>query len=133
MPAPLEIRWESSPAVRAAEAKAGEVDAPKWSGDYYAVAIYDVAGYTEMDQKTLPAELKKEAFLKRPGKKDLKPVRVDVVLLESNLLRIVYLFPRTEEITAADEQIGFVATIGRLYVAYNFATGQMQLQGKLAL
>lgn len=132
-PAPLEVRWESSRAVRMAEVKVGEADFPKWDGDYYAVAVYDIAGLTEVDEKTLPSELKKEAYLKRAGKKDLRPVRVEVVLLESNLARVTYLFPRTEVMTAADQQIGFIAQIGRLYVAYNFATNSMQLQGKLEL
>ena len=126
----LLVRWESASAIRSAELKAGDERAPAWDGDYYAIAVYDVPGLE--DQKTLPVELKKSAFLRRDRRKDLKPARV-VLLFDENLATVVYLFPRSEEITKEDKQIWFVAQIGRMYVAQSFHTEEMQFQGKLEL
>jgi hypothetical protein len=129
---PVEIRWESALPVHTAEVKAGE-DAPQWQGDCYAIAVYDIADVSgdEANRQQLN-ELKRTAFLRRDGKKDLRPGRVDVVTLASGLARIVYLFPRTEKI-AADDKITFIAQIGRLYVSQCFYAVQMQFQGKLAI
>lgn len=128
----LTVRWESALPVRTAELKAGEQDAPDWDGDYYAIAIYDVPGLKPADQKNT-GELKRTAVLRREGKKDLKPVRVDVVLFGAGMARLVYLFPRSVKLTAADPHILFVAQIGRLYLAPIFDTAEMQLDGKLEL
>jgi hypothetical protein len=127
------VRWESAAPVRAAELKAGETGAPDWEGDYYAIAVYDVPGITPVVQKSLSGELKQTAFLKRNGKKDLKPVRVDIALSGNKLARVVYWFPRSAGITTDDKRVDFVAQIGRLYVAQFFETGEMQFQGKLEL
>jgi hypothetical protein len=132
-PGTMQIRWESSVAVRTAELKSGESDTPGWDGSYYAIAVYDVPGLADVNPKTLSTDLKKQAFLKRDGKKDAKPARVEVALLDSGDLRVVYLFPRTSAISVNDQQVGFVAQIGRLYLAYTFVTGEMQLQGKVDL
>jgi hypothetical protein len=112
----LEIRWESALPVRAAELKAQEDDPPDWQGSLYAIAVYDVPGLSNRD-----------------GKKDLKPERVDLLPQEGGLTTIVYLFPRSEEITAADKRIEFAAVVGRLSLAEYFYTEQMQFQGKLEL
>jgi hypothetical protein len=127
----LEIRWESALPVRAAELKAQEDDPPDWQGSLYAIAVYDVPGLS--NSKTLMKELAKSAYLKRDGKKDLKPERVDLLPQEGGLTTIVYLFPRSEEITAADKRIEFAAVVGRLSLAEYFYTEQMQFQGKLEL
>lgn len=126
----LLVRWESAPAIRSAELKAGDERAPAWDGDYYALAIYDVPGLE--DQKTLPVELKKAAFLRRDGKKDLYPVRVDLLFDEKGAI-VVYLFPRSGEISTEDKRIELVAQIGRMFVAQFFSTEEMQFQGKLEL
>jgi hypothetical protein len=128
----LEVRWESAGAVRAAELKAGDTG-PDWDGDYYAIAVYDVPGITPLAQKTLQSDLKQTTLLKRDGKKDLKPTRVEIALLGKNLARIVYLFPRSPDITLADERVQFVAQIGRLYLAQLFDLAAMQFEGKLDL
>ena len=39
--------------------------------------------------------LKKCAFLKAEGKKDIKPARVAVIELGDSLITVVYLFPRS--------------------------------------
>jgi hypothetical protein len=124
----VEVRWESAAPIRNAEAKALEDDPPAWQGSLYAIAIYDVPGLT-VNQKAL----RKEAYLKRDGKKDLKPVRVDLLPQEGGLTTIVYLFPRSEEITAKDKRVEFGAIFGRLALAQYFYPAQMQFQGKLEL
>lgn len=130
--ATLEVRWESAGAVRAAELKAGD-SGPDWDGDYYAIAVYDVPGITPLARKTLESDLKQTTLLKRDGKKGLKPARVEIVLLGKNLARMVYLFPRSPEITLADERVQFVTQIGRLYIAPSFDLTGMQFEGKLDL
>ncbi len=129
----VEIRWESALPVRASEMKAGETGAPDWEGDYYAIAVYDVPGVTPALEKSLRGELKQTTFLKRTGKKDLKPARVEIDQLGHNMARIVYLFARTTELTVADARVEFVSQVGRIFVAQFFETGEMQFQGKLEL
>jgi hypothetical protein len=129
----FEIRWESARPVRAAEEKVHEEDTPDVAGSSYAVAIYDVPGI-DINQKTLPYELKREALLKFEGKKkDRHASRVDLLPQDGGLTTIIYVFPRTQEITAQDGRITFMALIGRLSVAQYFYTTEMQIQGKLEL
>ena len=130
----FEIRWESAHPVRAAEVKAHEQDSPDVAAGSYAVSIYDVPGI-DINQKTLPYELKREAVLKFADKKkkDLHASRVDILPQEGGLTTIVYIFPRTHEITAEDGRITFMSQIGRLAVAQYFYTAEMQIQGKLEL
>jgi hypothetical protein len=130
--ATVEVRWESARVVRAAELKAGD-SGPDWEGDYYAIAVYDVPGITPLAQKTLQSDLKQTTLLKRDGKKDLKPARVEIALLGKNLARMVYLFPHSPEITLADERVQLVAQIGRLYITQFFDLATMQFEGKLDL
>ena len=126
----LTVRWESAQPIRSAEKKVGE-DAPTWEGNYYAIAVYGVPGLE--DRRTLPVELTKGAFLKRSGKKDVKPARVEVILTDEKLATLVYLFPRSVEITRQDRQMWFTAQIGQLFLEQEFDAGEMQLQGKLEL
>jgi hypothetical protein len=128
----VEVRWESALPVRAAELKAGEQDLPEWEGPLYAIAVYDVPGIN-VNQKALIKELSKEAYLKRDGKKDLRPVGVNLLPQEGGLTTIVYLFPRSEEITAEDKRVEFAAVFGRLGLAEYFYPAQMRFQGKLEL
>jgi len=128
----VEVRWESALPVRAAELKAKEEDLPEWEGSVYAIAVYDVPGLN-VNQKAVIKGLSKEAYLKRDGKKDLKPVGVNLLPQEGGLTTIVYLFPRSEEITAEDRRVEFSAVFGRLSLAEYFYPAQMQFLGKLEL
>jgi hypothetical protein len=128
----LEVRWESALPVRAAEFKAKEEDLPEWEGSVYAIAVYDVPGLNA-NQKSLPKELSKEAYLRRDGKKDLKPVGVNLLPQEGGLTTIVYLFPRSDEITPGDPRVEFTAVFGRLFLAQYFYPAQMQFRGKLEI
>jgi hypothetical protein len=124
------VRWESAALVRQAELKTGDTHAPDWEGKYYALAVYGVPGLE--DQRTLPLALKKSAFLRQLGHKDLKPQRVEL-LFDGDRATVLYLFPRSSGISAADKHVWFVAQIGSLFVEQSFDPGEMQFQGKLEL
>ncbi len=128
----VEVRWESARPVRAAEEKAHEEDPPALADGSYVVAIYDVPG-VDVNQTALPFQLKKDAFLKVEGKKDRRASRVDLLPQEGGLATIVFMFPRSEEITPEDQRITFLAHLGRLSVAQYFYTAEMTMQGKLEL
>jgi hypothetical protein len=131
-PGPVEVRWESARPVRIAEKTAGEDDPPSWQGDMYAIAIYDVPGL-DVDQKGLAAELKHGAMLKAGRKKELRAAEVQLLPQEGDLTTIVYLFPRSVEITPLDQRVEFWAKFGRLTITQNFDLREMLLQGKLEL
>ena len=127
------VRWESAFPVRAAELKTHEAEPPTLEGDGYKVAVYNVpASYVKGDPKSLGNPLKNLAFLKREGKKDVKPSSVEVFQLEHSLV-VVYLFPLSAEIGKADGFVEFRALIGRLQITQAFEVGEMQFQGKLEL
>ena len=132
-PPTLKLRWESALPVREAELKARDTAAPTLDEDHYAIAVYGVPSrMASADSKNLSDQLKREASLKRDGKKDLKPSSVDVLQREDGPV-IVYQFPRTKEITRQDRRIEFDARIGRLQFTQSFYTEDMVYQDKLQL
>jgi len=132
-PPKLALRWESALPVREAELKARDNDAPTLDPDHYAIAVYGVpARFANGDSKTLADQFKKQAAIKRDGKKDLKPSSVEVLQRDNGPV-IVYLFPRTKEITSEDRRIEFDAKIGRLDLSESFYTEDMFYQNKLEL
>jgi len=131
---PISVRWESAFPVRAAELKAREVGAPDWEGDAYVLAVYDVPDLKVIgNTKNQIADMRQVAFLKRSGKKDLKPASIQLMQEPNGLSTVVYLFPRTDEITLDDERIEFTAQINRISVAQYFFPAQMELDHKLQL
>jgi hypothetical protein len=124
------VRWESAPPVRAAEAKIGDTDVPNWMAGYYAIAVHDLRPPFRWN---LANQLKGVAFLKWDKKKDLKPARVVVLPKAKGMVTIVYLFPRSAEISKKDRNLAFVAQIGRLFVSVNFFPQDMRLNGDLQL
>ena len=132
-PGTLDVRWESAAPIRTAESKAADTPGPRWDGDYYAIAVYGVPGITPGNERGLRSELKQSSFLRRRGKKDLKPARVDVAVLADHSARILYLFPRSAAITPEDRRVEFVSQIGRFVVAPWFNLADMTYQGKLEL
>jgi hypothetical protein len=129
----VRLRWESALPVRAAEVKAHEVEPPTLEGDGYRIAVYGIPGVQfKQDPKQLGEPLKKTAVLKREGKKDVKPISVEVFQRESGLVA-VYLFPLSAEITKKDGQVRFEAEIGRIIVAYTFDLREMEFFGNLEL
>jgi hypothetical protein len=129
----LKLRWESALPVRSAELKVRETAAPTVDDSHYAIAVYGVPRRAASgDSKTLQGDLKKEAALKRDGKKDLKPSSVEVLQREDGPV-IVYLFPRTKEITRQDKVLHFDARIGRFQFTQSFYVDDMTYGGKLEL
>lgn len=129
----LNLRWESALPIRVAELKAHVVEPPTSEGDGYEIAVYGIPGtYFKGDPKSLGDPLKKQAVLKREGKKDVKPSSVEVFQRDGGPV-VVYLFPRSAEINKKDGHIDFEAQIGRIVIAQSFDVEDMQFQGKLEL
>lgn len=132
-PPVLQVRWESALPIREAELKNREVNAPDIDQGSYAVAVYGVpARMASGDEKTLAAQFKKQAAIKREGQKDLKPTSVQVLQREDGPV-IVYLFPRKTEIKRTDRRLEFDAQIARLQFIKAFYVEDMTWQGKLEL
>src|SRR5580658_4521279 len=129
----LLVRWESALPVRVAELKAHEPPPPVLSDDGYVIAVYGVpASFAKGDPTSLGKPLKESAALKREGKKDVLPSRVEVFQLENSVV-VTYLFPLSAEISKKDDVVEFSALIGRLQVSQHFLVEAMQFQGKLQL
>jgi hypothetical protein len=132
-PATLTLRWESALPIREAELKARDIGAPDVADDYYAIAVYGMPhGMVTEDSKERSDELKKLATLKREGKKDLKPTRVDILLRETGPV-VVYLFSKSAEFTWRDHGLLFEAQISKLKFSQAFSTDDMTFHGKLEL
>jgi len=132
-PIKLKLRWESALPVRLAELKSHEVELPMLEGDGYRIIVYGVPGGDfKGDPERLGEPLKNLAALKRDGKKDVRPVRVEVFQREKGVV-VVYLFPLSAEITKNDRRIQFEAQIGRIVLAHTFVLSEMEFMGKLEL
>jgi hypothetical protein len=132
-PLTLRLCWESALPVRLAELKAHVAEALTLDSDGYQIAVYGVPGIEfKQDPKKLGDPLRNTAALKREGKKDVKPARVEVFQRPEGLA-VVYLFPLSAEISARDGQVQFEALIGRISVAHTYHLTEMQFLGKLEL
>ncbi len=129
----VQLRWESALPVRIAELKAHELEPPTLEGEGYRLAVYGVPGtYFKGDPKHLGDPLKKMAFLKREGKKDVRPVSTEVFQRSDGVV-VVYLFPFSAEISKKDGLLTFDAQIGRIIIKHSFNLAEMEFQGKLEL
>jgi len=127
------VRWESALPVRVAELKTHEPPPPVLSDEGYLIAVYGVpASFAKGDPASLGRPLKESAALKREGKKDTLPSRVEVFEFENSVV-VAYLFPLSAEIGKKDDAVEFSALIGRLQVSQHFLVEAMQFQGKLEL
>jgi len=132
-PITLKLRWESALPVQLAELKSHEIEPPTLEGDGYRIAVYGVPGADfKGDPKELGKPLKNLAALKRGGKKDVRPVSVEVFQRENGMV-VVYLFPLSAEISKNDRQLQFEAQIGRIVVAQTFELSEMEFMGKLEI
>jgi hypothetical protein len=130
---PVLVRWESAIAVRMAELKGGTFEPPTLEGDGYKVAVYGIpTANVKGDPKVLGEPLKDNAFLRREGKNDVKPISVEVFQQEDSMVA-VYLFPLSAEINRKDMSVEFGALIGRISVVESFNVQLMQFEGKLDL
>jgi hypothetical protein len=129
----LKLRWESALPIRLAELKSHEFEPPTLPGDGYSIAVYGVPGGDfKGDPKQLGEPLKNLAALKREGKKDVRPITVEVFQGENGVV-VVYLFPLSAEITKKDRRIQFEAQIGRIVFTQVFDLSEMEFVGKLEL
>lgn len=127
------LRWASSLPIREAELKAKDVRAPMVDEAHYAIAVYGIpARFVKDDSKKFADQLKTRAALKRRAKEDLQPSGVEIEIRDDGPV-VVYLFPRTTEITWRDHQIDFEAQIGALKIKQSFETDEMTFHGKLEL
>ena len=132
-PPTLRLRWETALPVRAAELKAHDMDAPALDEDRYAIAVYGVpTRFIPSAYQNVENQLKKEAAIKRDGKKDFKPSSVEVLQRADGPV-VLYLFSRSNEITRQDARLEFDAKIGRLHLSLSFFVEDMVFQGKLEL
>jgi hypothetical protein len=134
-PITLRLRWENALPVRLAELKVHDVEPPTSEGGGYRIAIYGLPvpdADVRSDPKQLVQPLKTLAALKREGKKDVKPVKVEAFQRDNEMV-VVYLFPPSAEITSKDGRVEFEAQMGRIVVDQWFDLGQMEFQGKLEL
>jgi len=129
----LQLRWENALPVRLAELKLHEIEPLTLPGDGYCVAVYGVpGGGFKGSPEQLGRPLKRLAALKRDGKKDVRPVRIEVFQRENEAV-VVYLFPLSAEISRQDRRIRFEAQIGRIVLAQDFDLSEMEFLGKLEL
>jgi hypothetical protein len=129
----LQLRWENALPVRLAELRLQEIEPPTLQGDGYSIAVYGVpGGGFKGSPEQLGQPMKSLAALKRDGKEDVRPVRVEVFQREIDVV-IVYLFPLSAEISKQDRRIRFEAQIGRIAFAQDFDLSEMEFLGKLEL
>ncbi len=129
----LTVRWESALPMHEAELKARDIGAPDVADDFYAIAVYGIPrGLLDDDFKEHANELKKQSMIKRDGKKDLRPSRVDILLRESGPV-VVYLFAKSAEFTWRDHGMTFEAQVSMLKFSQAFSTDDMTFHGKLEL
>jgi hypothetical protein len=132
-PIVLHMRWENSLPVQLAELKLHEIAPPTLPGDGYRVAVYGIpGGGFEGTPEQLGQPLKSLASLKREGKKDVRPVRVEAFQRENDVV-VVYVFPLSAEVSKQDRRIRFEAQIGRIVLAQDFELSEMGFLGKLEL
>lgn len=124
----LTVRWESALPVQQAELKLRNTDAPSIDEGHYAVVVSGVPSrFASPDSRA-----KAKAELKREGQKAIKASDVKVLPRDDGNL-VVFLFPRSKEITAQDGQVDFEAALGGLTVKQTFVLSQMTWEGKLEL
>jgi len=132
-PQPLNVRWESALPIREAELKARETAAPDVDEDHYAIAVYGLpTRLAKPDAQSLGDHLKGQASIKREGQKEIKPTAVQVIQRDDGLV-IVFLFPRTKEITVKDARAEFDAQVGPYQITQSFHIDEMIYQGKTEL
>jgi hypothetical protein len=129
----LQLRWENALPVRLAELRLHDIEPTTLPDDGYSIAVYGVpGGGFKGTPEQLGQPLKSFAALKRGGKKDVRPVRVEVFQRENDVV-VVYLFPLSAEINKKDGRIRFEAQIGRIVLAQDFDLSEMEFLGKLEL
>jgi hypothetical protein len=132
-PPVLTIRWESALPVRGAELKVHDSNSPIVDDDHYAIAVYGVPNRMVNDNSQNLEESTEEASgPEARWQEGHEPSSVDVLQREDGAV-IVYLFPRSKEITKEDRRILLDAQIVRLKFGVDFYVEEMVYQGKREL
>lgn len=131
---PMGLRWESALPVKLAKLKASGDEPAELDGEGYQIGVYGIpdSNAAKGDPRKMGDSLRGNAVLKRTGKKDVRPSRVEVFRRENGPV-IIYVFPASAEITARDKFVVFEAHIGRVVISQGFDLAQMGFMGKLAL
>jgi hypothetical protein len=130
---PLGLRWESALPIRLAKFKF-DSEPLGLDGDGYQIGVYGVpdADGPKGDSRKMGEPLMQDAYLRREGKKDVKPIRVEVFRRENGPV-IIYMFPLSAELSKKDGSVLFQAQIGRIVIHQNFDLTMMDYLGKLEL
>ncbi len=91
-----------------------------------------VAGLPRPFARLDPAALTAGARLERSGKRPIVPVQA-AAQPEGNGAAVVYLFPRDDAITLADEEVEFVTEIAEASIERTFELEDMVVNGRLEL
>ena len=91
-----------------------------------------VAGLPRPFARLDPAALTAGARLERPGKRPILPVQA-AAEPEGNGAVILYLFPRDDAITLADEEVEFVTEIAEARIERTFELEEMVFNGRLEI
>lgn len=125
----IPIVWASAAPVHAAEKILGATNTPDFGPDYYAVALLNIP----VEGHLKAGHLKNLAAIRRAGMKDFRAVRAEVLEQADARATVIYLFPRSVEITAKDPMLTFVAQIGEVFISSFFYPGRMTVNGRLEL
>jgi len=130
----LQVRWESALPVRMAELKTPDGPGVDGIGDRgYAVSVWGLPGsFFDGDPKKLGEPLKEQAFLRREGKKDVRPISAEVYTRSDGVV-VVYIFPLSAELSKKDGFVTLAARIGRIGFTLPFNLSEMEFMGKLEL
>ncbi len=128
----LTLRWETALPVRAAEMKLRDLS-PATDEKHYVLAVYGVPDRFLNANNGRPEEqLKKDAVLKRDGKKDAKASSVEIIHRPEGAL-VLYYFPMSIEISRHDHHVEFGAQLGQMQISRFFDLEDMIWEGKLEI
>jgi hypothetical protein len=132
-PSTFTLRWESALPVQEAHLKIHDEHAPSVDEGYYTIAVlglpYGIAG---ADPKDLESRLKHQAELRRDGRKAIRSADARVLPRDDGV-DVLFLFPKSEEITRSDKRVEFQARIGAFELAQSFDLSEMMYDARLEL
>jgi len=131
-PSAVTVRWESALPVREAQLKLHQevvgADEP-----YYAIAILGLPSrIANRDPQELKSRMLSDTYLKPKGKKKIELADVKVLTRDDNPV-LLLLFPKSQEITAAEKEVEFSTHVARMEIKQKFPLEDMTFDGKLQL
>ena len=132
-PPTFTLRWESALPVQEAHLKLHDENSPSVDEGYYTLAVLRLPrGIAGADPKDLERRLKHQAELRREGRKTIRSTDARVLPRDDGV-DVLFLFPRSEEITQSDKRIQFEARIGAFELAQSFDLSEMTYSSRLEL